>query len=168
MDSDYSIRQAVIDDAKVIARHRAAMFRDMGDLSGDDVLRLENAAFVHLRQMMAERRYLGWLVERDGEVVAGAGHGEVVAGAGIIISQLLPRPGAIEGGAQALIANVYCEPEHRRRGLARALMMAMLDWCKRARMAKVVLHASPDGRPLYESMGFVQTNEMRWPGPKER
>ena len=159
MDSDYSIRQAVIDDAKVIARHRAAMFRDMGDLSGDDVLRLENAAFVHLRQMMAERRYLGWLVEREGEVVAGAG---------MIISQLLPRPGAIEGGAQALIANVYCEPEHRRRGLARALMMAMLDWCKRARMAKVVLHASPDGRPLYESMGFVQTNEMRWQGPKER
>jgi GNAT superfamily N-acetyltransferase len=167
MDSDYSIRRAVIDDAKVIARHRAAMFRDMGDLSGDDVTRLENAAFVYMRQMMAERRYLGWLVERESEAVAGAGHGEVVAGAGIIISQLLPRPGAIEAGAQALIANVYCEPEHRRRGLARALMTAMLDWCKRARMAKVVLHASPDGRPLYESLGFVQTNEMRWQGPKE-
>ena len=158
MDSDYSIRQAVIDDAKVIASHRAAMFRDMGDLSGDDVARLENAAFVYMRQMMAERRYLGWLVEREGEVVAGAG---------MIISQLLPRPGAIEGGAQALIANVYCEPEHRRRGLARALMAAMLDWCKCARMAKVVLHASPDGHPLYESLGFVQTNEMRWQGPKE-
>src|SRR5882672_6936801 len=134
------------------------MFRDMGDLSGDDVARFENAAFVYIRQMMAERRYLGWLVER---------HGEVVAGAGIIISQLLPRPGAIEGGAQALIANVYCEPEHRRRGLARALMTAMLDWCKHERMAKVVLHASPDGRPLYESLGFVQTNEMRWQGREE-
>jgi GNAT superfamily N-acetyltransferase len=107
---------------------------------------------------MAERRYLGWLMER---------HGEVVAGAGIIISQLLPRPGSIEGGAQALIANVYCEPEHRRRGLARALMTAMLDWCKHERMAKVVLHASPDGRPLYESLGFVQTNEMRRQGREE-
>ncbi|HZF37647.1 MAG TPA: GNAT family N-acetyltransferase [Blastocatellia bacterium] len=158
MDSDYRIRQAVIDDAPIIARQRSAMFRDMGDLSGDDVAQIENAAFVYLRQMMAERRYLGWLVERQGEVVAGAG---------MIISQLLPRPGAIEGGAQALIANVYCEPEHRRRGLARALMTAMLEWCKRERMAKVVLHASPDGRPLYESLGFVQTNEMRWQGREE-
>ena len=158
MDSDYRVRRAVIDDTPIIARHRAAMFRDMGDLSGDDVARLENAAFVYIRQMMAERRYLGWLVERRGEVVAGAG---------MIISQLLPRPGAIEGGAQALIANVYCEPEHRRRGLARALMTAMLEWCKRERMAKVVLHASLEGRPLYESLGFIQTNEMRWQGPKE-
>ena len=158
MNSEYRIRRARIDDAAVIARHRAEMFRDMGDLSGDDVARIENAAFVYMRQMMAERRYVGWLVERESEAVAGAG---------IIISQLLPRPGAIEGGAQALIANVYCEPEHRRRGLARALLTAMLDWCKRARMAKVVLHASPDGRPLYESMGFVRTNEMRWQGAKE-
>ena len=77
-----------------------------------------------------------------------------------MISQLLPRPEAIDGGAQALILNVYCEPEHRRRGLARELMAAMLEWCKRERIAKVVLHASQDGRPLYESLGFVPTNEM--------
>jgi GNAT superfamily N-acetyltransferase len=155
MDSNYRIRYATIEDAPVIARHRAAMFRDMGDLSGDDVAQIENAAFVYMRQMMAERRYLGWLAERQGEIVAGCG---------LIISQLLPRPGAIAGGAQALIVNVYCEPEHRRRGLARALMTATLDWCKRERVAKVVLHASQDGRQLYESLGFVQTNEMRWQG----
>jgi GNAT superfamily N-acetyltransferase len=155
MDSNYRIRYATIEDAPVIARHRAAMFRDMGDLSGDDVAQIENAAFVYMRQMMAERRYLGWLAERQGEIVAGCG---------LIISQLLPRPGAIDGGAQALIVNVYCEPEHRRRGLARALMTATLDWCKREQVAKVVLHASQDGRQLYESLGFVQTNEMRWQG----
>jgi GNAT superfamily N-acetyltransferase len=155
MNSEYRIRRATVEDAPVIARHRAAMFRDMGDLGGDEVARLESASFVYMRQMMAERRYLGWLAERKGEIVAGCG---------LIISQLLPRPGAIDGGAQALIVNVYCEPEHRRRGLARALMAAMLDWCKRERIAKVILHASHDGRPLYESLGFVQTNEMRWQG----
>ena len=155
MNSEYRIRRATIDDARVIAHQRAAMFRDMGDLAGDDVAKLEDAAFVYIRQMMAEQRYLGWLAERQGNVVGGAG---------MIISQLLPRPGAIEGGAQALICNVYCEPEHRRRGLARALITTMLEWCRSERMAKIVLHASPDGRPLYESLGFVQTNEMRWQG----
>ncbi len=155
MNSEYRIRPATVDDAPVIARHRAAMFRDMGDASGDDVARIESASILYLRQMMSERRFLGWLAER---------HGEVVAGGGLVVSQLLPRPGAVDGGEQALILNVYCEPEHRRRGLARALMAAMLEWCKRERIAKVVLHASQDGRPLYESLGFVQTNEMRWQG----
>jgi GNAT superfamily N-acetyltransferase len=155
MNSEYRIRRGTVEDAPVIARQRAAMFRDMGDLIGDAAAQIESASFVYIRQMMAEQRYLGWLAERQGEVVAGCG---------LIISQLLPRPGAIDGGAQALIVNVYCEPEHRRRGLARALMAAMLDWCKSERIAKVVLHASQDGRPLYESLGFVQTNEMRWQG----
>jgi GNAT superfamily N-acetyltransferase len=155
MNSEYRIRRATVEDAPVIARHRAAMFRDMGDASGDDVARIESASILYLRRMISERRFLGWLAERQGEVVAGGG---------LVVSQLLPRPGAVDGGAQALILNVYCEPEHRRRGLARALMEVMLEWCKRERMAKVVLHASQDGRPLYESLGFIQTNEMRWQG----
>jgi GNAT superfamily N-acetyltransferase len=158
MNPEYRIRRATVEDAPVIARHRAAMFRDMGDVSGDDVARIANASVFLLRQMITERRFLGWLAERQGEVVAGGG---------LMISQLLPRPGAIEGGVQALILNVYCEPEHRGRGLARALMAAMLEWCKRERIAKVVLHASQDGRPLYESLGFVQTNEMSWQGSEE-
>jgi len=155
MNSEYRIRRATVEDAPVIARHRAAMFRDMGDASVDDAARIERASVLYLRRMISERRFLGWLAERQGEVVAGGG---------LVVSQLLPRPGAVDGGEQALILNVYCEPEHRRRGLARALMAAMLEWCKRERIAKVVLHASQDGRPLYESLGFVQTNEMRWQG----
>lgn len=153
IDSRYWIRRAVLADAKVIARHRTAMFCDRGEVRGDDIPRLESASFVYLRQLMAERRYLGWLAEREGEVVAGGG---------LVVSQVLPRPGIVDGGAQALIVNVYCEPDHRRRGLARALMKAMLDWCKQERIASVTLHASDAGRPLYESLGFVQTNEMRW------
>lgn len=155
MNSEYRIRRATVEDSPVIARHRAAMFRDMGDASGEDAARIESASILYLRRMISEQRFIGWLAERQGEVVAGGG---------LVVSQLLPRPGAVDGGEQALILNVYCEPEHRRRGLARALMEAMLEWCKGERIAKVVLHASREGRPLYESLGFIQTNEMRWQG----
>jgi GNAT superfamily N-acetyltransferase len=153
IDPRYRIRRAALADAKIIARHRTAMFCDRGEVGGGDVARLETASFVYLRQMMAERRYLGWLMEREGEVVAGGG---------LVVSQILPRPGIVEGGAQALIVNVYCEPAHRRLGLARALMEAMLNWCTEEGIANVTLHASESGRPLYESLGFVRTNEMRW------
>ena len=40
-------------------------------------------------------------------------------------------------------------------------MEAIIDWSREQRVARVVLHASKDGRPLYESLGFEPSNEMR-------
>ena len=40
-------------------------------------------------------------------------------------------------------------------------MEAMIEWCRGQRMANVFLHASEEGRPLYDSLGFTSTNEMR-------
>ena len=60
-----------------------------------------------------------------------------------------------------MIVNVYTEPAYRRRGLARRLMIAMLDWLRQQGYGTVSLHASDYGRPLYESLGFKVTNEMR-------
>ena len=74
---------------------------------------------------------------------------------------LLPRPGHVDDGREALIANMWTEPEHRRRGLARHLLGVMLGWCREQGIRRVVLHASNDGRPLYEQVGFRPGNEMR-------
>jgi GNAT superfamily N-acetyltransferase len=153
MNAEYRIRAATPDDAAVIAHHRAAMFRDMNSVNGEEAEKLEAEVLSHLRLMLADWRYAGWLIEYNGNVVAGAG---------VVVSQVLPRPGVLEGGAGAHIVNVYTEPEHRRRGLARKLMQAILDWCQQYRIAVITLAASEDGRPLYESLGFVQMNQMIW------
>jgi len=57
------------------------------------------------------------------------------------------------------IFNVYTHPLHRKRGLARRLMDAMHDWCRGEGIDRVVLNASVFGKPLYEAMGYVTTNE---------
>jgi GNAT superfamily N-acetyltransferase len=59
------------------------------------------------------------------------------------------------------LLNVYTVAAFRRRGLARQLMKAVLDWCRENKIDTIILHASPDGRRLYESLGFAPTNEMR-------
>jgi GNAT superfamily N-acetyltransferase len=64
--------------------------------------------------------------------------------------------------AVPLVVNVYTEPEYRRQGIARALMLALMEWARTTAADRVVLHASSDGRALYESLGFVATNEMLW------
>ena len=60
-----------------------------------------------------------------------------------------------------MILNLYTEPEFRRRGIARQIMLTILSWVKDHGLRAVNLHASAAGRPLYEKLGFEATNEMR-------
>ena len=56
---------------------------------------------------------------------------------------------------------MFTEPEHRRRGLARRLVDTMVEYGRGAGLGSLYLHASLEGRALYESVGFEPTNEMR-------
>jgi GNAT superfamily N-acetyltransferase len=60
-----------------------------------------------------------------------------------------------------MILNLYVEREHRRRGVAHELMKKMIIWSRENEFSSVALHASDDGRALYERLGFRPTNEMR-------
>ena len=60
-----------------------------------------------------------------------------------------------------MILNVYTELEFRKRGIARQIMLTILAWLKQRGLRTVNLHASAEGRRLYEKLGFEATNEMR-------
>jgi GNAT superfamily N-acetyltransferase len=158
----YAIRRATAADAGVLARHRAEMFRDMGALSDDLYDSLIEAARAYFTQAIADDRYVGWVATLDERP------GEIIGGAGLQLRELLPRPDAagarLVRGPQGLILNVFTERAWRRRGVADALMRELLRWCRGNGIESVVLHASGDGRPLYERLGFRQTNEMRYDG----
>ena len=146
------LRVATAADAAVIARHRVGMFRDMRVLDEREAVALEAGSRAHLTTTLANGAYLGWLIEHEGVVVAGAG---------VLLRATLPRPGYPQGGEEAYLLNVYTDPAHRRRGLARRLTEHVLTWCATRGIARVSLHASDEGRPLYTTLGFVPTNEMR-------
>lgn len=67
----------------------------------------------------------------------------------------------LRGQPTAYILNVYTEPAHRRRGLARLLVAEILAWCVAHDIPRASLHASEAGRSVYEQLGFVSTNELR-------
>ena len=55
--------------------------------------------------------------------------------------------------------NVSTEPEFRRRGLARACVVALMDWFRdETAVGQIELHATQDGIELYRSLGFVEAN----------
>jgi GNAT superfamily N-acetyltransferase len=160
----YHIRTCTRDDAAIVARHRVEMFREMGEVPTDDLAReLLDKSTSALAAALADGTYIGWLAVGD--------HGKVIAGAGAHIKQQLPRmshdKARIEVMPVPLVVNVYTEPECRGQGVARALMRVLMKWASTLGSGRVVLHASDAGRPLYTSLGFHPTNEMRWFPPKD-
>jgi ribosomal protein S18 acetylase RimI-like enzyme len=155
----FAVRQANTTDIPVIARHRASMFRDMGQLAPHEVAPLERATASYLHDALPRGEYLAWVAENTGTPTAAIG------GAGVQLRPILPRPrpgsADLELGPEAIILNVYVEPAWRRRGVADSLMRAVLAALADRGIQRIVLHASQDGRRLYERLGFVATNEMR-------
>src|SRR5580658_4196786 len=86
--------------------------------------------------------------------------GRVAGGGGVL---LCPWPANPKDPCteRAVILNVYTEPEFRKRGIARFIMMTILTWLKEQGLRGVNLHSSSEGRRLYEKLGFEATNEMR-------
>jgi ribosomal protein S18 acetylase RimI-like enzyme len=155
----FAVRPADVADIALLAHHRAAMFRDMGQLAPHQAAPLEHATSDYLRDALPRGEYLAWVAEDN------ATPPTIVGGAGVQLRSILPRPRAnaedLELGPEAIILNVYVEPAWRRRGVAEVLMRAVLDALAARGIRRIVLHASDDGRRLYERLGFVQTNEMR-------
>ena len=152
MSEGYCIRLAGVDDAQVIVEHRRAMFRDMG--RGDEArLAQMSAAFEPwLLRRMESGEYLAWM--------AVAADGSIAGGAGLWLMDWPPHLLG-SGARRGNIVNVYVRRESRRRGIARALMETALEWTRANGVDCVILHASDEGRALYESLGFAPTNEMR-------
>jgi GNAT superfamily N-acetyltransferase len=151
MQGDATIREATLADIPEILRQRRAMYVDMNykDASALDAMVKLTAGY--LEESMTDGSFCAWLAcEND----------RAVAGGAVVMTPWPAHPYDLEC-RRATILNVYTYPAYRRRGLARALMQTMIAWCRREGFARVTLHASDDGRHLYESLGFEVSNEMR-------
>jgi len=59
------------------------------------------------------------------------------------------------------IWGVYVEPPHRGQGLAKKLTGMAINHLKLLGCTRVVLNASPSGKPVYNSLGFSESNAMQ-------
>jgi GNAT superfamily N-acetyltransferase len=163
--SQFRIRLATRGDLDVISDHRTRMFTDMGELPADKFETFRVQSKDTLRSMFEQNQYVGWVASPHDEPE------KIVAGAGVTLRKVAPHPQQsadgsfdIVSGRQAIIQNVYTEPAWRRRGLGTLLMKEIIAWSQKTGIESLVLHASEEGRPLYEKLGFVNTTEMRFNG----
>lgn len=156
----FHVRLATIEDAEIIAWHRARMFQDMGDLKSRLFEAFRVKSCERLRDVIARGEYVGWLTTLK------ITPDKVIAGAGLHLRRVLPHPAkngaAFAEGRHAIVVNVFTEPEWRRQGLAAMLLHRIIDWSREQKVDELILHSSTEGRSLYERLGFVPTTEMRF------
>lgn len=144
-------RLAAMDDLPEILRQRRGMYEDMNYNDAGALAAMVSISAHYLAKALTDGSFRAWLALSEGEVAGGRA---------VIISPWPAQPYDLEC-RRATILNVYTYRQYRRRGVARRLMQTMIDSCRSEGLARVTLHASDDGRALYESLGFGPSNEMR-------
>lgn len=154
--SGFQFRPATTDDIPTVVEFRTRMFRELGWRDEDRLALVEPLFSAYLAEKIPSGECSGWIAE----YTAGAGE-SFSAGSVVVIWQRVPPGVRNLAGLQAYTLGMYVVPELRRRGIARALMEYAVACATAAGAPLITLHASDFGRPLYESMGFSPSSEMR-------
>ncbi len=146
----YRIRRIEGADIPKLIELRCKMFHLVWDDTAN-IEKMNQLSESYFKEKIEADEFVAWFAERDSV--------EVVACSALSFYSLPPKPSNIEG-KYGYISSMYTEEAHRRKGLARKLLQATLDYAGEIGVAHIKLHASDYGRPLYESAGFKAWNEM--------
>ena len=153
LSPSFTIRETGEGDLEEILVHRRGMFAEMGSHPAAVLDAVVRTSRPFLEQTLKDGSYRGWFAILP--------DGRVAAGAGLLITPWVTHPQSPEQTHRAYLLNVYTYPQFRKRGLARVLTKEAIQFCREHGCKALWLHASEFGRPLYESLGFLTTNEMK-------
>jgi GNAT superfamily N-acetyltransferase len=108
----------------------------------------------YLEDVTAADRIRSWLAIDGGEA-------EPVGVVSVLSNDAPPLP-EVHLAKEGYVVNLWVAPGARRRGIARALLAAAMGAAPAEGWRRLYLHATDDGRPLYEEAGFVP--DARWMG----
>ena len=141
-------RVAVASDTQEVLRLAALMYEAIGiDASGE---RWRQIAAEHMRERLGKDAIVFVIDDPSDEDRLAA------TGAGTIASRL-PSPGNPTAKV-GYVQWISTDPVWRRRGLARRIVLALVQWFRENEVLAVELHAAPQGQSLYRELGFDEGN----------
>ena len=142
----FIFRIAKEEDIHHLVRLRIEFLKEIQiDAPERDMLIFKEKLTDYFLRNMRNGTFLAWFAEADGEVIATSG---------LAIIERPPQLWNING-KEGYIMNMYTKPSWRRKGIGSALLDKLMDEIKKRDVILATLHATPDGRPLYEKYGFV-------------
>jgi len=146
------LREAIEADVPVLADAWYAMMKELGLLAPRVQASWRELLTADFARGMARGRQRWILAEKDGRIAATGG----------IFFRRDPVALALSG-LTATIAGMYTWPDFRRTGCARAIVERLIGYARAEGCASVRLRASPQGRALYERLGFRPGDDMILP-----
>jgi GNAT superfamily N-acetyltransferase len=150
-----TFRRAFLPDLEAYLPLRMAMLAEVGMLPPEPQrTQLWDANRRYFQESLPRETYLAWLAESQGKTVAIGG------------VLLFTRPPTAENmtGLDGYVMNMYTLPEWRGQGIASRLMQLLIAEMRTRRLGRLWLHATPIGRPIYETYGFIPVNQQLVPG----
>lgn len=138
---------ATEEDIASLMKIRLEMLREVNNLPADYVY---DSAFISASKQYFENGNQTTVLAFD--------DGEVIGCATMSYIRVMPtfsHPTGIRGH----LMNVYVRASYRRMGIAREMVELLLEDAKGRGVTEVSLDATDSGRPLYESIGFVSSEE---------
>jgi GNAT superfamily N-acetyltransferase len=137
-------RFATLGDAEELVRLRALMFGAMGIAT--TARGWEQTCLEDFRDRIESDCFIVAVVD------APSGGGLAASGIAEVISRI-PGPTS-DKRERAYISTMCTDPRWRRRGMALAVISLLMRAAGERGVSRFELHASNEGRPLYESLGF--------------
>jgi GNAT superfamily N-acetyltransferase len=145
MTPGFTIRRATVDDVEELVRLRHAMQGEMEHgyevASPDDIIDQMRDYFA---KQLSGFHFAAFFAEAAGKVI-GTG--------GVVVFDVPPSP-SNPGGAEGYVMNMYTEPEWRGKGVAHAIVDALVKHAYGEGARRMWLRTTDDGERVYERFGF--------------
>ena len=144
-------RKATINDLDELVRLRIAFLKEVQAIETRQYSEEELSTSLreYLSKSIANDEFVAWLAIFDGEIIATSG---------LCFFQITPGFTLIDGKI-AYILNIYTLPHWRGKGVGKQVFDHILQEAIRRGYKRISLHASDDGRPIYEKFGFRGTDD---------
>ena len=140
-------RIAAKEDIDLLMSSRLEMLRIVNDLPD---------SYEYSDEIISESR--DYFLYGDQTTVLALDGGQVVGCASMSYMRIMPTF-SHPTGKRAHLMNVYTRSEYRRQGIARKMVLMLIDETWKRGATEISLDATVMGRPLYESLGFVNSTE---------
>jgi len=149
ISKEYTVRSALIDDIPVLVDHHCLMCGEVEHFTHVDTNSeaYEKLKVSYRKKLEFELKHSickSWIVEVNNKALASGT---------ISILSMVPSP-IDHTCLAAYVHSMYTVEDFRRNGFAVAILNEMKEYCLSEGITRILLNASNEGRPVYESIGF--------------